>query len=227
MDNTELSPPEQPVEALLRSFFSECERCFRFLEERHGYSFFCGLVEYKNNYKIIRPINLKGPSVEGPFTAVTRYEKNHRAIEITYSSGQFSIEAHAFYNPIDRYALSEIMAAARKPESRLEGDWGINDDMLIQDTIGALANHLEKHAQIILKPTEKLLNRAMTIRHQRLEQAIRQKHQSNIEMACRNAAKAFRQKDYRKVIQLLEPYKRYLKRSELKKLERAKKYLLS
>ncbi|MCB9982826.1 MAG: hypothetical protein H6861_04000 [Rhodospirillales bacterium] len=215
----------QPTGALLQHFFSSCERSFRFLEQRHGYTFFCGLVEYQNNYKIIKPFNQE--HYDGSFNAVTRYEKGDQAIEINYSSDQFAIEACGFYNPINRLELCEVMTAARKTSPALEGDWGVTDETLLQNSISSLAQAVEKYARVLLEPSDKLLNRALTIRDKRLEQTIRQMHQTHIDDACRDAAKAYRQRDFRNVVRLLEPHKRYLKRGDLKKLERAKKSLLS
>ncbi len=213
------------VDELLRCFFSECERNFRFLEERYGYHFICGLAEYQKNYKIIKPLN--DQKIYDSFSAITRYEKEEHAIEIVYGNEQFLIEAYTFYNPYDRFELSEILTAARRNDEELNGDWGVTNPDLIQKTIKRLANNLQSHARIVLDPKAKLLERAMTIRNTRLEQAIRQKHSDSIENACKDAASAFRKKDYRRVVQLLEPHKGYLKKADIKKLERARKSLLS
>ncbi len=220
MSETQLSADE-----LLRCFFSECERHFRFLEERYGYNFICGLAEYQKNYKIIKPLN--NQKIDGSFLAVTRYEKDNKAIEITYGNEQFLVEAHTFYNPFDRFQLAEILIAARKDEKKLTGDWGVTNPDLIQKTVQRMAHALEKHARIVLEPGPKLLDRAMTIRNARLEQSIRQKHNDIIKSVCEDAAGAYRMKNYRRVVQLLEPHKNYLQKADIKKLARAKKFLLS
>jgi len=220
MSKTQLSANE-----LLRCFFSECERHFRFLEERYGYSFICGLAEYQKNYKIIKPLN--DQKVDGSFLAVTRYEKDERAIEICFGNEQFLIEAYTFYNPFDRFELSEILTAARKDNEQLAGDWGVTNPELIQKTILRIASSLQDQAHIILEPKPKLLARAMTIRNARLEQSIRQKHNDTLKSICEDAASAYREKNYCRVIQLLEPHKNYLQKADIKKLNRAKKYLLS
>lgn len=210
---------------LLRGFFSECERHFRFLEQQYGYSFFCGLIEYKNNYKVIKPLN--DQRVEGSFLAVTRYEKDDKAIELAYSQDQFSIEGFAFYNSIHRFELFEILSAARKSAPALTGDWGVTDTALIHKTIEPMAQAFEQHARILLDPNPKILERALTIRHTRLEQNIRQRHTDILKSICEEAAKAFREKNYLHVIHLLEPHKHYLKKAEIKKLERSKEFLQS
>jgi len=221
MSNSDLSANE-----LLKCFFSECERNFRFLEQRYGYSFFCGLVEYRNNYKLIKPIN--SGIIHEPFIAVTRYEKDGCALEFSYSSQHFVIENQAFYNPVDRFSLAEILYAARKSGGQaLNGDWGLTNEALIHNTIQGMAATTEKYARIFLNPSSKLLNRAMAIRSKRMEQKIRQKHLQTIKLVCQDAAKAYREKNYRQVVRLLEPFRQYLKKAEIKKLERAKALLTS
>ncbi|MEZ5815394.1 MAG: hypothetical protein R3E13_11855 [Alphaproteobacteria bacterium] len=221
MQETSLS-----TDKVLRCFFSECERHFRFLEERHGYSFLCGMAEYKNNYKIIKPLEDR-PEEGRSFSAVTRYEKDGRAIEICFGNELFMVEAYSFYNPFERFELAEILTAARKDSQCLAGDKGVSTPELIQKTLGRIATCLEKHARVILNPGPKLLERAMTIRSARLEQGLRQKHSDALQAICADAASAYLEKNYRRVVELLEPHKAYLQKADLKKLERAKKYLLS
>ena len=210
---------------LLRCFFSECEKHFRFLEQRYDYSFFYGLVEYRNNYKVIRPFF--EDDVSHPFTAVTRYEKDDQALEILFGSDQYYIEGYAYYSPIDRFEFSEILTAAKKPGVSVAENWGLKSEALIENTISTMAHNVEKSAKLLLKPKQKLLDRAITMRHARLEHAIRQLHIEGLQAACEAAAKAFREKNYKLVIELLEPHRRYLKKADLKKLDRAKKTLLS
>lgn len=216
---------ERAAAELLRCFFSECEKRFRFLEQRYGYTFLCGLVEYQNNFKIIKPIQEHYDI--GVFQAVTRYERDDQAIEILYGEDQFIIEGYAFYNPIERYELAEILNAAKKNEERAYGDWGVTNSELIQKTVRSMAHAIEKHAQLILDPSPKVLKRAMTIRQTRLEHTIRQKHQEIMNRASSEAARAYRKKNFKRVIELLEPHKNYLQRADLRKLEHSKKYLLS
>ncbi len=165
--------------------------------------------------------------IDGSFSAITRYEKDEQAIEICFSSEQFLVEAYSFYNPFDRFELSEILIAARKDAQSLASDWGVTNSALIEKTLKRMAGSLQKHARIVLEPTPKLLERAMTIRTARLEQGIRQKHSNALKAICEDAASAYREKDYRRVVQILEPHKDYLQKADLKKLARAKKSLLS
>ena len=220
-----MSGDELSTHELLRCFFSECERHFRFLEQRYDYSFFYGLAEYRNNYKVIRPF--LEDHVDQSFIAITRYEKENQAIEITFGSDQYYLEGHTYYSPIERFEFSEILSAAKKPNDYVAGDRGLKSATLIESTVSTMARHVEKSARILLEPKQKILDRAMTMRHSRLEHAIRQIHADGLQIVCASAAKAFREKNYRLVVELLEPHKNYLKKADLKKLERAKKTLLS
>ena len=216
---------QRPADELLRCFFSECERRFRFLQDRHGYHFICGLGEYRNNYRIIRPPD--GRRIDESFLAVARYEQHERAIEMTYAHERFAIEAHAFYNCYERFGLDEMLSAARKNAEELRGDWGAASPALVQKTLRRIAADLETYAHIILEPKPRLLARAVTIRNSRVEHAVRQKHRDLVAKACKDAAAAYRKKDYRNVVALLGPHEKHLQKADLKKLSRAKKYLLS
>lgn len=211
---------------LLKSFFSECERHFRFLEQRYGYGFFCGLCEYQNNYKIIKPFNGHN-DISDSFIAVTRYEHSNQAIEIVYNSDQFFMDGYVFYSPADRFGFSEILNASQRADPRVDSDWGITDNVLITRIVERFAQGFKKNASLILNPQGKILDKALRIRHSKLETVIKKRHNEDIKLICEQAALAFREQNYRLVVKLLEPYKNYLKQADLKKLDRAKKYLLS
>lgn len=209
--------------ALLRCFFSQCERKFRFLEERHGYNFFYGLVEYRKNFKLIKAV--ESYDISGSFQAIVRYEKDEQALEMLYGSEQFQIEGYAYYNAIDRYTFSEILKASRKQTDMFQSDWGLTDPKLIEKTVSQFAYAVEKNARVLLDSNPKVLERANTIRNALLEQTIRQYHAEMLKRISEDAARAFREKNYRRVIELLNPHKEHLKKAELKKLQRAEELL--
>ena len=208
---------------LLRCFFSECERKFRFLEERHGYNFFYGLVEYRKNFKLIKAV--ESYDNLGSFQAIVRYEKNEQALEVLYGSEQFQIEGYVYYNAVDRYTFSEILKAAKKQGDIFQCDWGLTDTKLTEEAISQFARAVEKNARTLLEPNPRILERANTIRNTLLEQTIRQYHTEMLKSVSEDAARAFREKNYRRVIELLNPHKEYLKKAELKKLQRAEELL--
>jgi hypothetical protein len=210
---------------LLEHFFSGCESNLRFLEQRHGFSYISGLAEYRNNSKIIRP--WRGQEITETFTALTRYERADTSLEILFGEQQFIIESLVYYGPYQRFSLSEILKAARKIPKGKTNDWGITRPQLIDESLGRIAKNLLSHHKVILEPNTKFLDRMLTIRNVQLEQAVRRHFSQTIKDATLLAAKAFREKNFRMVISVLEPYKNFLPSSELKKLQIAKKQLLS
>lgn len=214
-----------PAGELLRCFFSECERQFRFLEERYSFSFLYGLVEYKNNFKLIKAV--PNQDVDVPFQAIVRYEKDTRAIELLYGGEQFQIDAYIYYDPIDRFSFPEILKASRKDVGVPVGDWGVTDSERVKKTTGEMAQVVDQYARILLDPSEKVLSRAKTMREALLEQAVRQRHAEILDVIAEDAATAYRKKDFRKVIELLKPHEPHLKKAELKKLQRAQTFLKS
>ena len=213
-----------PLSALLKCFFAESENHFGFLERRYGFTPISGMIEYFKNYKIIKPF--REQDIESSFSAVARYEKNNQALELTYGDDQFSIQGYAYFNPVDRYEFSEIMDAARK-QFQTHDDWGLTNPDMIAATTQELAKTVSSNARIFLDPSPRLLERIQTIRDTRLEHAIRQRHSDTLKIVGLEAARAYREKDYRRVIELLEPHRHYLKKAELKKLDRAKTAVLS
>ncbi|MCC6597542.1 MAG: hypothetical protein IT559_01985 [Alphaproteobacteria bacterium] len=208
---------------LIKCFFSQCERKFRFLEQKHEFSYISGLAEYKNAYKIIKPY--QGQKTPSPFLAMTRYEKENQTLEILYGGADFMLEVYSCHGHILRFTPAEILMAARKSSAYLPNTRGLSHSAAIEDALENLSKALRKHVKTLLNPSQRLLDRAQTIHNKQLEQAVRKRHRNTIEDACRQAAKAYREKDYPKVIQILEPHKNALGKADLKKLYLAKSLL--
>lgn len=184
-----------------------------------------GLAEYRNNVKIVRPYQGQNPG--GEFIALTRYERADTAIEFQFGEGQYILECHVYYGPAERMKIDEIIAAARKGPRKKIIDWGLTRPEMIDENLDRIAAYLLAHRKIILEPSPKLLSRIKTIRDMQIEQAVRRHFAQTIKEATIKAAVAYRQKDFRLVISALEPYRPYLSTAELKKLQLAKKQLLT
>ena len=89
-----------------------------------------------------------------------------------------------------------------------------------------IAAGVKKHRRVVLEPGQKLLDRALTMRGKRLEQRIREQHKNDIQKASIEGAKAFLEKDFRRVIELFVPYETYLSAADLKKLNLARRNML-
>ena len=214
---------------LLACFFEQCERGFRFLEEQHKFSYLSGLVEYRKNYKIIKPYQNATAALHGAgnFLAITRYELDDLALEIQFSKSRLSLEGYMYLEQVQRLEFSEILAAARKDDARIARSAGLTDTHLLGVAVSDMARCLKKHKKYFVSPKLKHLERAATIRHTRLEQAVREHFKSQLSDTCIEAARAFTSKDYKRVIDLLQPVEPYLTIADSKKLNLARKHFFS
>ncbi len=213
---------------LLGCFFHECERDFRFLEQKYRFGYLSGLVEYRRNVKIIKPFqNIESlANIADNFQAITRYEHKDIAIEIGFFKNKLSIEGHVYFDPVQRFSLSEVLTAAKKHCGAIGGDEGLIREELIAQSLKSMAKSLQKHIDYFIEPSEKLIERAHMIRSKRIEQAVRQHFTTMLEDNSKEAARAFTNKDYQKVLTLLQPYEPYLGNADIKKLLLARKHLL-
>ncbi|MCK5284996.1 MAG: hypothetical protein KAJ86_05360 [Alphaproteobacteria bacterium] len=210
--------------ALLTCFFAECESAFRFLELNHGYSHISGIVNYKQGRQIIIPY--KGQSIDGCFLVVTRYEKNNHAIEIIYGGAEFMIEVYSFFDQIHRLSFSDILRATKKKNIILNNNQWLMRESQIKYTICLMADVIEKNKTAFITPSKNFIDRALTMREKRMENLIRAQYNRDKAYVCILAAKAFLNKDYRRVIELFRPFERDLSIADKKKLRLAHQYLL-
>lgn len=210
---------------LLTCFFEECENQFRFLEEKHGYLYLSGLAEYKNNYKIIKPYTGKADIKHAPsFLATTRYEKHDHAVEISYGDKNYAIEAFIYPDAMTRLSLRDIMLALRSDFAKPKNLSYLTETTQLFEALDWFARLLKEHPKI-LNPSEKLIDRTLTMHSKLTEQGIRAHFQSLLKAATVRAAEAFLKKSYEQVIEILLPFESYLSPSDLKKLKIARSKL--
>ena len=214
-----------PSRDLLTCFFKECEKQFRFLEENHGYTYLSGLTEYRQNYKIIVPYNTQ--KVEEPFLGLTRYEKGDHAVEILYGDDDYILEMFIYINATMRFNLYDLMLAARRDVLFEQNPSWVTQDTRIHDLVRHFAKSMRADSALFLTPSDRLVNRALTMRSKIMEQSIRAHLKKSVETATHKAAQAFVQKDFKQVIEILEPFQEHLGSADIKKLKLAKQQLKS
>lgn len=206
---------------LLACFFSDCENQFRFLEDEHDYSYFSGIVTYRHNHKIIVPC--KNPEEEAhPFVACARYEHKDWAIEILFDEENMKIDQRFYHKGIHRFSKDDLLKSAKKTCSFKALDKPVVNEQSIYDTSAEFADFLKRYQNWVLDPNDKFIERALTMKERLLEQQIRQKFEKDMRDISEMAAKAFMQKNYKKVIRLLMPYKQTLTGADQKKLTQAR-----
>lgn len=197
---------------------------FRFLESRHGFAAFSGLASYERGRQIIRPFYKKSaPPPEA--MAVARYEKNDNAIELIYDGRDYSLSGFALYNRIDRLSLADIAQSARADAQSLTGKSGLCSGEQIKERIHDMAQAFRRHARLLTAPDPKLVEQARIERAERIQAQIYARYTENMEFACRQAALAFAEKDYRRVVELLSIFERHLDRASEIRLITARRRL--
>lgn len=209
----------------LSCFFTMCEHEFRFLEVDHDFSYFSGLLEYIKGRHVLRPCNPK--TIHGQsFDAATIYDNGKQTLEITYNGETSVLDFFVCYNRINRFALAEIISAARWSFPPKTQRLFSPDVETLKTDIAAVAQIAKKNRAMMTDPDPKIIERTLTIREKKMEQQIRAQFRRDTDEARAQAAKAFVAKDYVRVIMLLTPYENYLDSGSAKKLTQARKTLL-
>jgi len=205
---------------LLNCFFNECESRFRFLEQEYGYQYFSGLATLEGGRQVIRPY--KGQEVKAPFFATNRYEKNRRAIEISYGDEDYSLGAHIHIDFIHRLHVNDLLKAAQKDDTLVLPPLSARQPMPLKGGLGYISDLFKDNIKTLIDPPQRLTDKALNMRGKMMEEKIRQHYRTMMEAACNQAAKAYTQKDYARVIELYSPYEPDLSPADRKKLDKAR-----
>jgi len=208
---------------LISYFLTQCEHCFEFLQEEYGFQLYTGLTEFRKGRKIIKPVKQRDPSELA--LAICRMEKDEIAIEITLSENDFVMDGYVYFDFINRFSFHDIVSAGRKRKLKIESRMIANSETLIDFHLMNIAACIKKEPELFTIYNEKLVKRALKIRSKRIEHSLREQNHHNMQKTIERAAKAYRDKDYRKVVELYKPYEAYLKGSDRKKYKQAITYL--
>jgi hypothetical protein len=216
------------AQKLLGDFFSICAREFRFLEEDHGFTCVRGLSEYRKGHRLLTPWHEQHViPADAPFEAVTLYEKDDTAFEILYSSTNRTIDLYAGYSKSPRLQFQEILKAARRSLFvPLEIPVAVQHST-VEKTLQAISPVIQKNINFITAPNPKMIERALETREKHRELKLQEQLERDMAAAAQEAFRAFIVKDYRRVIELFTPYEHNLSFIHLRKLDIARKNLLS
>lgn len=210
-------------EDLVAHFFECCDGSFDFLCKDYDFKKYNGMVAFHGGRKIIQPF--KPRKKDEPQLVICRLEKNEIAIELTYDNEHMLLDSYIYFDFVNRFSLKDIANAAKKNRLEFGGDFVISSPVLITKEVERVASSINKEPQIFTQYDDKLVERALNIRSKQMEHAIREQHKQDLSTAIEKAAKAYREKDYRRVVELYKPFEPYLKLSDKKKYQRAVKEL--
>lgn len=211
--------------SLLSVFFEECEAAFAFLQKDHRFGCISGLARHDKVRKVITPYT--GQDVETPFYASVRYESKNTVLELTYGHEDFSIEGFLHFNTVYRLPLQDVLETAQKQDFSIHPKSRIHDPKTLNTTITDFARSVKNHKRYFLKYDQKFLEKAIEMRAQKIETQLRTEFEENLHLTLTHATIAFAEEDFRSVVVLLTHYKDYLPPADQKKLELARKALMS
>lgn len=211
--------------SLVACFLEECERQFRFLELEHGFKYFSGLASRQKGREIITPY--KNQKIPNPFFLKTRYEQGNITLEITYGDLDFSLSHYLYYERISRLNWYDILAISGQHGAVCQNiQKNLISHQSISQKIEVLAKLVQENIKCLTTPSLKLIQKATNYREKRIEEAVRTHAGSILKQASKMAARAFSKQDYRMVIEILTPHELMLKRSDMNKLKRARKFFM-
>lgn len=224
MSSSHSPAKDNTLDSRLACFFQSCEREFRFLEQDHNFSYLSGLAQYRQGRLVFLPYKAGGKD-ENP-EAVTLYEKNRVALEISYEADKSNLQIYFRYDRIYRFEIAEILKAHRKPAL---SEWRALQALLpdtLQNALKTAAAEVQHNVELLENLSPDAIQKILNMREKLMQQKIRDQHKQDIENAIETAVKAFALKDYRRVVEILTPHEQYLNFAAIKKLEIARKYLL-
>lgn len=205
-------------QSLVSHFYDTCEKSFSFLCEDHGFDIYCGMVEFRGGRKLIKPFK---PGMGRENLSICRLEHGSIAIEITYAQEAFLLECHVYYDFINRFELDDVISAAKKSPKEARFQYAITSPAQMDVELLRMREAISDNTSLFTKCDERFIQRALKIRSKRMELAVRTQYKRNMDDAISKAAKAFFNKDYRKVVELYKPFEQQLRASDKKKYERA------
>lgn len=199
---------------LLASFFEHTPQALAFLEKEHDFQPVHGLARYDKGRVVISPPPANLDAVHFPFFATFRYENADHLIELVYGDVDLSLDCFITYNHTYRFSLSDLERFFSL--TRHEGKNGLALSGLftapahIEKAINGTAQTLHSNIRRFLKPPEGFLDHALRYQKEILNQNIYQTYQHEMHQACREAALAFQDGNYKRTIMLYRPYRDHL-----------------
>lgn len=221
-----------PASQFFDRFFSQCEDQFSFLEDKHDYSCIAGLLEYRKMHELVLPY--KKHDLENALAQVM-YERGDISILFRYNFQKNKMESYC------RYQIHQLSLLFISRYFAPDADVDNIPHSIVPDVMVSELPDIDKGIQIfkealypnmfLMEPCvknirAKLFYSALNAKNTVREKAVKAQYVASVKFACEQAAVAFLEGDYKRVIQFLQPYERELTPSCKKKLDLAKRLIL-
>jgi hypothetical protein len=208
------------LEALLETFRGTCDETLAFLEQVHSARKEFGLS--RGDAPVATLDSYSSDGLSGHFLAVQRYRLKGIVIEIVYGDREAIVQPRIFFPLSGGFGLFEILRAAGIQDADAEGDSLVSTTDALQRTVSRIAASLERHFELMTNPGIRVLARAQEIRREQRDQEKAMHRRAFLERARNEANAEFRIRNYRKVVELLEPFEDILSEADRQKVKIAR-----
>ncbi len=137
----------------------------------------------------------------------------------------YALDFYVYYGQIHRLHMNEIMKAKSRIRFAQMKTRNIRQQEQIEAALEQASLLVRQHAKFLANPDANIIERAVRHRDKMLQHEIQEQFDKDKEIACRLASIAFLHKDYRRVIELLMPFEKYLSLADSRRLALAQKIL--
>ena len=216
----------EPVAKLINTFTQEVESRFRFLVDEHGFLNERGLSDFSSPVSKLKSWDPE--NMPGTFWFIERFTDQQCRFEIGYGDRELIVEADWWPDNNERgFGLWEILNAAKKSDTKIGGSAWVSSSDFMARTIHDIAESLKVHLDLFVNPSNAIIDRALEIRGAKLRYDQEKQRERDLSRAKNEAASAFRNKEYARVIELLSPFSEILSEADKKKIKLCSKYAKS
>ena len=215
------------ISPLLSSFFKYGHAHFAFIHGMGGFNCIGGLAQHQNGRKIIRSYN--------PHTvlsndlrdiwAVIRFERDDFSLEIGFGDMDTRLSVYISHDPVLRIALDDLLDAYDVPCDMSVYQW-IKSEGIMARSLGHIGKIVQNNKRFVFKDAPDVVQDIQYKTAQKVRVAIEAQHKQTLSSLGRLGHQAFADNDYRRVIRLLRPHKKYLDPQMLSVLQQAQSSIM-
>lgn len=144
------------------------------------------------------------------FWWINRFETDQCTLDISYGDREFMIETTLYYKGIeDQFGVWEIKMGAEIPEptSACGASFVLSSEFM-DKVISELSDGIKSNWELISSPSNEVIDRARVLRGKRMIFEQEEQRTRDREKACIQASTAFHNGEFKKAIQILEPFEK-------------------
>ncbi|MGJ4786941.1 hypothetical protein [Leptospira koniambonensis] len=190
-------------------FINLCKQHFDFLISKYKYKF-----------------SSKNPNASSSAVCVVTFSKGKNNFEFYYLNAQ-ECELGAYLNIENlSFQLWEIAKIKNLDYIQAAGAISIFNKESLERELNRIAIYLQNNIDTFIEPPKHIIEEVMKERENLNKEFLKRTFTENYEKAVRKSQEAFRLREFRLVIEALEPYKELLTKSDKKRIEISNRFLM-